>query len=247
MEQLFWVELTRRKGKGIEFTDAGRALARQARLAFTGLSDFKAGAAGHSTNVRIGVGNSVIEWMLIPKLREIRAAAKPGTFALDLFDLRTADTIRSLLEHTVDFGMPRSSAVVAPLKFYPLAEIGYALFIPKRILAKPVAADVSRYELAVSTGGEFAEKLEASARKAHILLQIVFRCTSFTQAARLVQEQACVAIFPEIAAGFLGDNARACALPWLKSYRRKIGIAWHPRLLEARPQIGPIFAALKRI
>ena len=246
LEQFFGVELTRRHGKGIELTEAGRELSRQARLAFTGLSDFKAGAAGMSADIRIGSGNSVLEWMLIPKLRAIRETTKGARFTFQLFDFRTADTIRGLLEHTLDFGIVRSGAVIAPLKFHSLGEIGYQLFIPKRLQKKITASDAAQCELAISTGGEFAAKLEASARKARIPLQIAYRCTSLTQAARLVQEQTCCAILPEIAAEFLGDTASATELPWLKSYRRNLGIAWHPRLLEARPQIAPLFNSLKQ-
>jgi len=247
LEQFFGVELTRRKGKGIELTEAGRDLARQTRLAFTGLSDFKASAAGVSTDIRIGSGNSVIEWMLIPKLREMRETARTGKFTFQLFDVRTADTIRGLLEHTLDFGIVRTSAVVAPLRFHSFGEIGYRLFIPKRLQNKSAPGDVTRCELAVSMGGEFAARLEAAASKSKIPLHTAYRCTSFTQAARLVQEQVCAAILPEIAAGILGDTASSTELPWLKSYRRKIGVAWHQRLLEARPQIIPIFDLLKQI
>jgi hypothetical protein len=43
LEQFFGVELTRRKGKGIEVTEQGREFARQVRAHLQSLTDFKKG------------------------------------------------------------------------------------------------------------------------------------------------------------------------------------------------------------
>ena len=124
LEAFFGVELTRRKGKGLELTEAGRELARQVRLQFQSLADFKSACARRPVEYRIATGNSVIEWLVAPRLGAI-AATTPGTYSL--WDWRTGDIVRGLLDHTVDFGIIRKSALVHPLRFHSLGnQIGRA-------------------------------------------------------------------------------------------------------------------------
>jgi DNA-binding transcriptional LysR family regulator len=240
LEAFFGTELTRRKGKGIEITEAGRELARQARLQFQGLADFKASCAGLPVEFRIAAGNSILEWLLAPSMAGI-ATATPGSRFV-LCDRRTGEAVRGLLDHTLDFGIIRKSAVVQPLKFRAIGRFGYSLFVPKSIAARAGDKD---FPIAVSMGGNFSESIQSSAEKAGVSPNIVFRCTSFTQAAQLVRSGACGAILPRIAAPFLGREASAHDLPWLKAISRDIGIAWHRRLMDIRPLAGQLLEAME--
>jgi DNA-binding transcriptional LysR family regulator len=227
LESFFGVELTRRKGKGLVLTEAGLELARQVRLQFQGLSDFKASCTAQPVEFRIASGNSVLEWLLAPQLARV-AAAVPGTYAL--LDWRTGDTVRGLLDHTVDFGIIRRSALVSPLKFHPLGEIRYRLFAPKAANRNP--ADLP---LAITMGGEFVEAFEKSTAKLRPKPNVVFRCTSFTQAAQLVRSGAAAAILPHIAAAQFDQRVAAQDPPWLRPIKRELGLAWHRRVLDVRP------------
>lgn len=242
LEDFFKVELTRRHGKGLEITEAGHELARVVRLAFAGLGDFQTRVAQAPVEVRLAAGNSVLEWLLIPRLARLEPELRG--IQVRLFDLRNAETVGALREHAVDLGVVRNT-ITAPLKFRRLAEIGYRLYVPKSMARR--GADASRYPLALSLGGEFYREATKLAAKAHVVLQVQWRCASFTQAARLVQEGVCAAILPELATPFVGDKAVAMELPWLSSYRRKIGFAWHPRQLEARPAVGKVLEMLGRV
>jgi DNA-binding transcriptional LysR family regulator len=128
LEQFFGVELTRRKGKGIEITEQGRELARQVRAHLQSLTDFKRVCAGQTIEFRIASGNSIVEWLLVPKMDKLAAEAPSARFSFQ--NMRTADIVKGLKEHSVDFGILRKSAVVAPLKFHSIGQIGYALFAP---------------------------------------------------------------------------------------------------------------------
>ena len=68
LEQFFGVELTRRKGKGIEVTEQGMELARQVRAHLQSLTDFKKACAGQPIEFRIASGNSIVEWLLVPNI-----------------------------------------------------------------------------------------------------------------------------------------------------------------------------------
>jgi len=241
LEAFFGTELTRRKGKGLELTDAGYELARQVRLQFQGLADFKAACSAQPVEFRIAAGNSVIEWLLAPAMGEISRALPDSRFVI--LDSRTGEAVRGLLDHTMDFGIIRRSAVVQPLKFRPVGRFGYALFVPRTLApkGKKLPEDLP---LALSMGGDFLESFQRAAKKAQVEPNIVFRCTSFIQAAQLVRSGTCGAIIPRIAAPFLAREASIHELPWLKPVTRDLGIAWHSRLMEIRPLAARLLDAM---
>ena len=240
LEAFFGTELTRRKGKGIELTEAGKELARQARLQFQGLADFKASCSGLPVEFRIGAGNSVLEWLLAPAMTRIAPAAGGSTFVF--LDWRTGDVIRGLLDHTVDFGIIRKSAIVQPLKFRPVARITYALFVPKSLSSRPLRKGLP---IALSLGGDFSESFQRAAAKAGEKPNIAYRCTSFTQAAQLARCGAAAAVLPTIAAPTLSGATTSHDIPWLKSVSRDLGIAWHRRLMDIRPKAEKILNAME--
>ena len=242
LETFFGTELTRRKGKGIELTHAGHELARQARIQFQGLSDFKAACAGKPIEFRIASGNSVIEWLLAPCMADVASTVPGSTFAL--LDWRTGDVVRGLLDHTVDFGIVRKSAIVQPLKFHPLGKFGYSLFVP-RALARKGRAIPATLPLAVAVGGEFLQHFTEATRNARIAPSIVYRCTSFTQAAQLARSGVAAAVLPEIAAPFLTGFASPCPVPWMKSFHRDLGLSWHRRVMDIRPRAERVRDALR--
>jgi LysR substrate binding domain len=98
------------------------------RAQLQSLTDFKRACAAEPIEFRIASGNSVVEWLLVPNLARVTAGAPAAQFAFQ--NMRTAEVVRGLKEHSIDFGILRKSAVVAPLKFHSIGQIGYALFAP---------------------------------------------------------------------------------------------------------------------
>ena len=232
LEEFFGVELTRRRGKGIEPTPAGLDLAARIRLHLQGLEDFKTATADQPLEYRFAAGNSVIEWMLVPMLADLRKKV-PGLL-IHLFDERSKDVVQGLADHRYDFGLIRRSAVKRPLKFHTLRKIGYALYVPKAWGAKNEADILGKKPLASTFGGEFQDELVAAAGKCRKNLGITHHCTSFTQAAQLVRCGVAAAILPEMAEAALEREASRIELPWLSKYKREIGVAWHTRLFDTR-------------
>jgi len=236
LESYFGTELTRRRGKGIELTDAGLQLATLARTHLSGLLDFKKAAGGEPSEIRIATNNSVLEWLLIPALSRLSEEAPPARIALSV--ARTREIIQGLRDHSVDLGLVRKNALVNPLRFRAIATIEYALFVPAPWSGgKRTPFDLlRRHPLALPVGGEFKEQFEKACEKAGESIAAHFACSSFTQAAELVRQGAAMAVLPTIAAAALSQE-KVCQLPFpvLHSYRRTIGLAWHPRLPDLRP------------
>jgi DNA-binding transcriptional LysR family regulator len=84
---------------------------------------------------RIGGGTSVLEWLLIPNLATITAAAPEARF--NLLHMRTDSVIRALLDHTLDFGIVRKTALAPGLDFHEIGKIDYSLFVPKAWIKRP--------------------------------------------------------------------------------------------------------------
>jgi DNA-binding transcriptional LysR family regulator len=199
LEHFFGVELTRRKGKGIELTEQGRELARQVRAQLQSLTDFKRACAAQPIEFRIASGNSVVEWLLVPNLGKLSAAAPSTRFSFQ--NMRTADIVKGLREHSIDFGILRKSAVVAPLKFHAIGQIGYALFAPAAWAKEKENATtlLSRRPVAVSAGGEFNNRFQECCKNAKLTPNLRFSCASFTQVAEPVRSGHAVALLPEMA------------------------------------------------
>lgn len=238
LETFFGVELTRRKGKGIEITEAGHDLARRARMHFLSLQDFKANQRGGTIEVRIAAGNSVLEWWLIPRMG--RLGQKGKAFSFTLIDQRTDDAVAGLLDHRIDLAIVRTSAVIKPLKCRVLTPIGYSLFVPRNLVKKPD----HELPLAISMGGEFARHFEQATLSNGRSPHIAYRCSSFTQAARLVQAGVSAAVLPDMALDHLGTGVQKRPLKGMGTYRRELALVWHQRMLEIRPELGMVVTQL---
>src|SRR5271170_6388373 len=118
LETFFGVELKMRRGKGIMLTDAGQQLARLARAHMVGLADFQRTAKNLPQRISIGSGNSVIEWILTPRMGAL-GKALPNT-QFECFADRTRVIVSRLLDLTLDVGIIRETAVQRPLKSSPL-------------------------------------------------------------------------------------------------------------------------------
>lgn len=248
LEEFFGVELKRRHGKGIVITDAGRRLAQLTRAHLLGLEDFQREAKKMPKRISVASGNSVVEWALLPKLAELRAAL-PGT-TWEFFSERTSDTIAKLVDMTIDLGLVRENAVVPPLKFKRLLLADYALFIPRKfargVTAENLKSRIANIPIATSVGGQFRQTLDASVAKAKWPLNISVSCSSFTQAARTVHAGACGAVLPKIAATeFDATKVLQLPLPFLREKFHHICLAWNPRLAEVRRILSEAIGAIE--
>jgi DNA-binding transcriptional LysR family regulator len=129
LEEFFGVELKRRQGKAIVITEAGRRLAQLTRRHLVGLADFKDEAKNMAKRITIAAGNSILEWVLLPKLATLRDALP--NVSMDFYSDRTRTIVAKLADMTIDIGLVREDAVTPPLKAERLFAVGYSLFLPR--------------------------------------------------------------------------------------------------------------------
>jgi DNA-binding transcriptional LysR family regulator len=238
LEQFFGVELVRRKARGIVLTAAGERLNILARECFASLLDFKSECKGLPMEIVIGAGESIIDWVLIPRLGNVRKQLP--NVQIRFMNLTSSDVVRCLAEGAIDFGIVWENAASKPLKTTSLGAIGYSLFVPDGL--QPAGSDkdsgvklLQSVPLATLEGeGTFRRELAAISRKNRLKLKIVVECASFPLAARAARAAGLAAILPTVAAANLGSGVRQVELKALCSLERRICLAWNPRVLRIR-------------
>ena len=238
LEQFFGVELMRRKGRGIALTGAGERLNVLARESFASLLDFKSECKGLPVEIVIGAGESIIDWVLIPRLGTVRKQLPNAQ--IRFLNLASREIARRLADGAVDFGIVREDAVGKPLKAVSLGTIGYSLFIPEGF--EPAAAGndagaklLQSVPLATLEGeGSFRRELGAISKKNKLKLKIEVECASFPLVARAVRAGGLAAILPNVAAADIGSGVRRVDLKVLGSLERSVCLAWNPRVLKIR-------------
>jgi LysR family cyn operon transcriptional activator len=228
LERALGVELTDRVGRLAVPSPAARRLAAIVRDHFKALTSFAAEAKALPTTVTLGASNSLLEWVVLPRMPALKRALRERT-TLRLLTYRSRDLVEALLDRQCDVGLVRSTAVGRGLKTRPLMQFGYALFVPEALGRGKDAAEILKtVPLATAVGGEFRQQLEAAASHRRIDLNIALECPSFAMAARAVQGGAYAAILPEIAAAaFEGLAVRKLELPFKTAPSREIMLATH--------------------
>ncbi|MGB9277219.1 MAG: substrate-binding domain-containing protein, partial [Terrimicrobiaceae bacterium] len=223
-------------------------LARQVRAHLQSLADFKKACAGLPVEFRIASGNSIVEWLVVPNISKITAGAPSARFSFQ--NMRTVEVVKGLREHSIDFGILRKSAVVAPLKFHSIGQIGYALFAPPAWAKEKedATALLRQRPVAIPAGGEFDKRFQECCEKVKLTPNLRFSCASFTQVAELVRSGHAVALLPGMAEPSLRAwGVKRFDFAPMHTYRREIGIVWHQRLVSIRPQAESVLKGLKRI
>lgn len=225
LETFFAVKLTRRAGRGLELTDAGRDLARRTREAFRLWEDYKEGYAGHKRRLNIGASGSVLEWLLIPALSDLQQEH----FELRVVGGRTAQLAQQLEDGELDFAILRDNALTPRLTGDVIGTYGYRLWAPRKLLPKGVKGShqlLSILPMALTTGGTFRKKLGDELTARGIELNVGVETTSFSQALEAVRTKSYAAILPEFANTHLSEKQfTGIDLPELKSASRTLVLA----------------------
>jgi DNA-binding transcriptional LysR family regulator len=238
LEEFFGAELMRRKGRGIVLTPAGLRLHSIAREQFTALSDFKKECLGQPLEIVIGAGESIIQWLLLPRLAVVEEKLPSARYKF--LNLPSAEIIQRLNDGLIDFGIIRKKEVTKPLRSTSLGRMGFSFFVSKGMEMKtkgiPFNKFIETLPMATLEGkGSFRQELSAITRMSKLRLNVMVECSSFTLVARAVTAGTVAGILPSMAAeeltklGLVEIQAKV-----LQSFEREICLAWSPRQLRIR-------------
>lgn len=241
LESFFEVELVRRKGRGLELTEAGRELAAIGRENFKGLQDFDARCKGAPWTVRIVASNSVAQWLLLPRLKALGKPAVPVHF--EIHHEQTREMVIRTREGTYDVAFVPEEALAPGLMGTVLGQVGHSLLVPKSLSRKGVPAlpDLARIPMALPVGGKVRSIMDSLAAGAGITLRVAVACSSYLQAAQLAESGMCAAVLPDLALDSL-DAGRFHRLPVPHRYR--LCLTWSARNADTRPELDRLIRSL---
>ena len=236
LESFFGVELVRRRGRGLELTDAGRELAAVGRENFKGLSDYMARCRGSAWSVRIVASNSVAYWLLLPRLKTMAHSDRNVRF--EIHHEQTREIVTATQEGIYDIAFVRKDALVQGLQHATLGEIGHSLLVPKTLLRtapKDIESVLANIPLALPIGGTMRESIEKLAAKRKVRMNIAVGCSSYLQAAQVLQSGMCAAVLPDTAL----DTLKQTQFHRLRVRDRyTLCIAWSARNADTRPALA---------
>ncbi len=239
LSEFFGVEVARRQGKLLKLTPQGARLAELAREQMRSLHDFRAECRAESVDYTIAAGDSLLQWLVIPRIRTVATGQKAIRFAT--FNLRTNEIVQQLGEGRIDFGIVRRDAMVKGLKSAPLGKLTFSAIIPNALLksGRHLGLKEMFSELPIAaqtTDGQFTQRVREIAAKLKVNFTPALACQSFPQTLSAVRSGGFAAILPKLALTELTEkNYVAIEAPQLHRLDREIALAWNPRVIRVRP------------
>jgi DNA-binding transcriptional LysR family regulator len=249
LSEFFGCEVAQRRGKILKLTSQGERLAELAREQLRSLDDFRSDCRAEKVAFTIGAGDSLIQWLVIPRLRAVLDDF-PGT-RFSTFNLRTNEIVQQLTECRLDFGIIRKNAMAPGLKSASLGLVSYVALVPEALARKKkltLKEVLTELPLATqTTDGQFTSGLRDIAKTLAISLTPSLSCQSFPQTMAAVRTGRFAAIVPELAVRELpAHTVHRLSGGLLQMLDREAMLAWNPRLVRIRPNAGKVAAHLQQ-
>lgn len=218
--------LTRGRGR-FGLTETGKQLAVLLNGHFMGLERLKASVHGTKQIVRLGAGESLLQWLVMPALSNSRLALPMERWHLD--NLRSEEILSGLQDGALDFGILRGKRIPKGLASKPIGTMKYVLFVPNGLLADMESReDDASFPFATLEGDTHLGKvLEAQTAIRPSRMDSHVSCTSLAQIAEAVRLGIAAAILPVIVRKFgVGESSTEFELS--KSTDVALSLAWNP-------------------
>jgi transposase len=154
-------------------TEDGRKLALLTQAYFRSVEEMRASSAKDEA-IRIGAGESVFRWLVMPRLVELQNLA--ATVRLEFLTKTTAQSVESVKAGQLDLAIVRKEAADDSLTALPCGSLAYALVVPRKLLPSRTAAGfqlLQKVPFALLAGdGVLAKGVLALAAKVDVKLDI---------------------------------------------------------------------------
>lgn len=243
LEAFFGTELTERRGKTLALSVAGNRLAGLIQQQLQDLDDFRIEQSQSKKCFSIGGGASVLDWMVVPGMKGIRAAL--GGASVRLEAMRSRMVVDAVREGRLDFGIVREDAISAGARgsTHSLLKLSFHLCIPKNLLkrATPVADLLTPrlwQTLPFATGhdgGQLDTAIRRAMKDAGVDFRPVVECQSMVQVRLLVERGECAAVLPSLGVSDLSSKqCHVVEFPPLAQYGRHLVLHWNERQMNRR-------------
>ncbi|HVU16615.1 MAG TPA: LysR family transcriptional regulator [Candidatus Didemnitutus sp.] len=198
LEEFFGSRLVNR-GRAVRFslTDTGLRLEEIVRPTFAALHELKRGGAQNgSITIRIGAGESILSWIVVPLLPVLRQASPQASF--DLLNRRSQDTLRDIASGAIDLGIIGSELQTRSLVRRTLGSFQRMLVVPSELAGdrtdvRAVLRDVPIAIMESAPGSDRSGEREFGPREA----TVIARCSSYVQLKAILATKSCAVILPD--------------------------------------------------
>jgi DNA-binding transcriptional LysR family regulator len=234
LEEFFDRKLTEKRGRTLTLTSDGRRLATMAREQFQTLQHFAAETGGQQITARIGAGEGLLTWMLIPTLQSVTSNQQPINWVFS--NLQTETMEEQLLDRRLDFALLRGARATRPLQYKQLGILQNTLFVPTHLITEKhndALAVITHAPLAVLEGATRIRRwIEAAFEAKRLRAEIRFECASQPEIAALISAGLAAGILPRMASSqFIGKDVRSFNLYKYSEHKTTLSLAWHPRTM----------------
>jgi DNA-binding transcriptional LysR family regulator len=248
LSEFFGCEVTHRRGKLLKLTVEGMRLAELVRPLLRDLEDFYLECKDENTIFKIAAGDSLIHWLVIPRLGTLLECLPSVRFAT--VSLRTNDIVQQISDGRMDFGLIRKNAVQPGMKSAPLGLLSYVAVVPAALTLRKKAPSFSevfnRFPLAMqTTDGQFSKDLREIAMVQNDDFRPGLGCQSFPQTLAAVKSGRFAAVIPELSIEELRSGSfHMIASDSLRQLQRDIVLVWNPRVIKVRTRASKVSAEL---
>ena len=107
LDSYFGLELTKKQGRGLVLTDDGNQLIEATKTFFRSIIELRERGLGKADGYRIGAGDSLLRWIVIPAISSI---SKNARMSVRVSNLQNSEIVRGLMDRTLDFGLLRKES-----------------------------------------------------------------------------------------------------------------------------------------
>lgn len=251
LEKALGVVLFDRAGKSLVANEHGRRVVLAARTFFSALDEVMNTVLSKADTIRIGAGESILRWWVMPHLGELMAGQPPLRF--ELLNFRTDLAIKEVRTGGVDVVIVRSdAAAVDDLQREAICTVRYVLVVPRSLLPSREAAEVFEGRplpfAELASDGVFAKTAKTTAEAMGLNLRPVVRAAMFSLLMSAVSNGTAAAFLPDAATVLLPDGQYAkVRAKGMESMDRELSLVWNGRVAESRASVRRAVTRLRRV
>ena len=250
LEKALGTPLFDRVGKTLQPNQTGRRVALTAQTFFGALDDVMNAASARSETVRLGAGEAVLRWLVMPNLAELMSGETPLRF--DVHSLTTDLALREVLNGSVDLVIMRTESVTDELQSEVVTTIDYTLAVPRTLLRTREGAEVFEGRpipfAELAGDGLFAKTAKATASTLGLNLRPVLQAQTFSLLMSAVQSETSAAFLPTIAARSLPEERFALvSSDGFQPLNRRLSLVWKSEVAESRSSVRRALTRLRRV
>jgi DNA-binding transcriptional LysR family regulator len=249
LEQAIGAPLFDRVGKTLQPNENGRRVALVAHTFFGALDDVMNAASVKAETVRLGAGEAVLRWLVMPHLGELMSGDPPLRF--DVRSLATEAALREINTGELDLIVVRTDSLSDELEREVLTTLHYVLAIPRTLLRSREGAEVFEGRplpfAELAGDGVFTKTIKLGASKMGLNLRPILQAQTFSLLLCAVESGTAAAFVPAVAAKSLPEERFALvSVEGMQDLNRSLSLVWRSEVAASRPSVRRAITRLRR-